>query len=133
MQQTRWLDVRLRIGAPHVYQHYGNCEHVFTVSDVRLISATGDSRMRRDYPLVDMVQMGKKLMCSMCGIADAQVVVMDSVLHVQDPAFLCNSCFETCHYIDGTKVGEFRAYSYMDNRKASDEFVVKNEVLSEQV
>lgn len=136
MQQTRWSSLRFRIGAPHVYQHYGNCEHVFTVADVRLIAATGDSRMRRDYPVVDRVALANQLRCVMCGLADADVVVMDSVVHVSDPAFLCNGCFETSHFVDGKKVGEFRAYAYINDRKATlttdDGIVVQNEPLGEQ-
>lgn len=116
MLTTRLADLRVRIGAPLVYQHRGNCEHVFTVADVRLLAA-GDPLQRRHYPLVDAVLQRQRQSCDTCGLAEAAVVVCDSVQHVRDPAYLCDACFVSFHYVDGVKVGEFRAYAFVSNRE----------------
>lgn len=117
MLATRLADLRVRIGAPLVYQHRGNCEHVFTVADVRLLAA-GDPLQRCHYPLVDAVLQRQRQSCDTCGLAEAAVVVCDSVQHVRDPAYLCDVCFVSFHYLDGVKVGEFRAYAFVGNQQA---------------
>ena len=35
MEETIFYDLELRIGAPYVYVHQGECEHVIMVSDIR--------------------------------------------------------------------------------------------------
>lgn len=112
MAATRLDAIRVRLGAAQVYQHAGNCEHVFCVSDVRLLGG-GDARRRTDYPLVDVVTLRQWKACGTCAEAEARVMVRDSVWHVDDPTYLCEECFRSLHYVDGRKVGEFRAYEFV--------------------
>lgn len=120
MENTRFKDLTVRLGAPHLYQHHGNCEHLFTLSDVRLIAA-GDSLNRSDYPILDMISSSKNIFCMLCGLTYADVIVVNSSRHIQDPSYLCNTCFHSYHYIDGKKIGEFQAYRYSGNRAMSTE------------
>lgn len=115
METTQFLDLTIRLGSPCVYQHHGNCEHLFTFSDIRLISSE-DSLVRRSYPMLNMVSAPKPMFCNICGKLEAAVIVTDSTVHIQDPAYLCQICFEICHYIDGEKVGEFHAYRFYGNK-----------------
>lgn len=115
MENTQFKDLKVHLGAPHVYQHHGNCEHLFTLSDIRLISI-GDSLRRSDYPILSMVSSPKTIFCIICGHTTSNIIVCNSTMHIHDPAHLCQTCFETAHYIDGKKIGEFQAYRYYGNR-----------------
>lgn len=37
MEDTTILDLTLKLGYPYLYQHQGNCEHLFCFSDVRWV------------------------------------------------------------------------------------------------
>lgn len=113
MENVTFGQLEVRLGSPCVYQHHGNCEHVFTFSDLRLI-APGDSLKRKDYPQLDLISLPKTVSCMTCGDA-ANRVVFDSTLHLHDPAYLCEACFDSFHYVNGKKVGTFRAYRYKEN------------------
>lgn len=114
MEDTKFQDLTVRLGYPYLYQHYGNCEHLFTISDIRLISAT-DSLIREQYPLLKIFSTSKITFCMLCGVNEANVVVKDSAAHINDPSHLCNNCFKSYHYIDGKKIGSFKAYRYYGN------------------
>lgn len=110
MESTTFGQLEVRLGSPCLYQHHGNCEHVFTFSDLRLV-ASGDSLKRKDYPLLDLITLPKAVCCMTCGDTAARVV-FDSTIHLHDPTFLCVNCFQSFHYVNGQKVGEFRAYRF---------------------
>lgn len=114
MEDIMFKDLNVRLGYPYLYQHYGNCEHLFTISDIRLISAT-DSLIRNNYPLLKIVSSSKSNICMICGVNEANIVVKDSTEHINDPSYLCNNCFKSYHYIDGKKIGSFKAYRYYGN------------------
>lgn len=114
MENIMFKDLNVRLGYPYLYQHYGNCEHLFTISDIRLISAT-DSLVRNNYPILKIVSSSKSTFCMICGINEANVVVKDSSAHINDPSFLCTNCFKSYHYSDGKKIGNFKAYRYYGN------------------
>ena len=37
MEETRFLDLKIQLGVPYMYQHQGNCEHIITFLDIRLV------------------------------------------------------------------------------------------------
>ncbi len=114
MEETKFQDLTVRLGYPYLYQHYGNCEHLFTISDIRLLSAT-DSLIRDQYPLLKIVSSTKSVICTICGVNEANIVVKDSPAHINDPSHLCSHCFKSYHYVDGKKIGSFKAYRYYGN------------------
>lgn len=116
MAQAMFKDLTVRLGYPQVYQHHGNCEHLFTFADIRLISATCDSRVRADYPLLRIISSTRSQFCRLCGLVEASIVVLNSDVHIHDPTYLCQNCFEMFHYVDNVKQGEFEAYRYYGNR-----------------
>lgn len=115
METTTFNDLTIRLGAPYLYQHHGNCEHLFTFSDVRLIGAE-DILCRSEYPIMDMMSLTRTTFCMICGKNEAVVIVTNSREHIYDPSFLCARCFESFHYVDGRKVGEFQAYRFCPNK-----------------
>lgn len=117
METTTFNELTIRLGSPYVYQHHGNCEHLFTISDVRLIGAD-DVRCRSEYPIMDMVSLPKPIFCTICGKSEATVMVTNSREHIYDPSHLCAGCFDSFHYVDGKKIGEFQAYQFCQNKFA---------------
>lgn len=118
MAQTMFKDLTVRLGYPQLYQHHGNCEHLFTFADIRLMSAS-DSRVRQDYPLLRTISNSRSTFCRMCGLTEACILVINCNEHVHNPTFLCQTCFEQFHYVNGVKQGDFQAYRYYGNRPIS--------------
>lgn len=115
MENTRFENLNVRLGFPQVYRHYGICEHVIAISDIRLL-APDDSLKSSDYPMLRCVTSSKMCLCMACGVIEASFVVKNSTTHVQDPSYLCKNCFISLHYIDGKKIGNFQAFRYYGNR-----------------
>lgn len=115
MEETRFQDLTVRLAYPQVYKHYGNCEHVFTFSDIRLL-APDDSLKSADYPMLRIVSSTKMKTCMVCGFEEACFIVRNSSVHIHEPAFLCKPCFTSYHYVDGKKIGTFQAFRYYGNR-----------------
>ncbi|XP_053680736.1 snRNA-activating protein complex subunit 3 [Anopheles nili] len=111
MEETRFGDLKFRLGYPQVYQHQGNCEHLFVVSDCRLLAAT-DILSRARYPWLNCYGFSRDVPCNICGHCQAQFVVHNSNRHIFDPAYVCETCLNTYHYVDGQKIGEFNLYEY---------------------
>lgn len=109
------LDLNVKVGFPQLYRHSVNCEHIISFADIRLL-ALDDVQKSSDYPILRCVSSSKMTLCVICGTIEASFVVRNSDNHIQDPSFLCRSCFISFHYIDGKKVGKFQAFRYYGNR-----------------
>lgn len=114
MDETRFIDLEFHVGAPCVYQHFGNCEHVFTISNVSLLSKA-HSLHRQNYPHLYRISHKRYTHCNLCGRSEASFIVRKSQHHIHDPSYLCTHCFKSYHYIDGKKTGKFEAYKYYGN------------------
>lgn len=112
MEDCRFLDLkRIQVGSACLYQHFGECEHVFLISDIRIISAK-DNRIRSDYPYLNLMSRSRTSVCDMCGVYEANYLVKDSDKHIFDPVRLCAKCLNSYHYVDGKKQGKFTVYRF---------------------
>lgn len=110
MQDTKFEDLRIRIGYPNVYQHHGACEHLFCFTSVDLIDSS-ESLTRSDYPKISLSSNKRTVTCDICNKIEAEYIVTNCPLHVKDPTKLCEKCFFSFHYINrDTKTCEFNAY-----------------------
>ncbi|XP_058821544.1 snRNA-activating protein complex subunit 3 [Topomyia yanbarensis] len=123
MEETKFEDIFFRLGYPQVYQHHGNCEHIFVVSDCRLL-ATSDVLLRKRYPILNSYAFPRSIPCNICGHCEANYIVKNSDQHIFDPAYVCEVCFQSYHYKDGKKLGEFEAFRFLGTKIAvkEDEF-----------
>lgn len=115
MQQTKFEDLSVRLGYPQLYRHYANCEHLVVFSDVRLLAMT-DSWKITDYPMLRCVSTTRHIVCIVCGLNEAAFIVRNTNVHIHDPAYLCQNCLISFHYVDGQKMGTFNAYRYYGSR-----------------
>lgn len=112
MEETRFMDLEgIRVGFPYVYQHFGACEHIFLISDMRVISP-GDNRIGADYPYLQLLNQLRNILCDVCGVFEASHQVSGSSQHIFDPVRLCGRCLSSYHYADGNKLGEFAVYRF---------------------
>lgn len=111
MEETRLIDLAVSIGFPQLYQHHGNCEHVFVFSQLEIITNPPKQLIMLDnYPHIRAVNRFTSRSCHICSKINFVFVVEGSNRLLHDPAYLCRKCFMSYHYIDGKKYGDFRAY-----------------------
>lgn len=91
MEDTRFGDLKFRLGYPQLYQHQGNCEHLFIVSECRLL-ASSDILTRDRYPWLNSYGIGRDVPCNVCSLCQAQFIVQNSNRHIFDPAYICENC-----------------------------------------
>ncbi|GJQ88329.1 hypothetical protein Trydic_g3805 [Trypoxylus dichotomus] len=111
MDEVQIQDLNFRLGYPYIYQHRGNCEHVIVFSDVRLIRRS-DPLRRAAYPFYRSVNRYNVELCHICHTATAKWLVYECDRLPHDRTFLCQDCLMSYNYIDGKRLGNFKAYPY---------------------
>ncbi|XP_067633991.1 uncharacterized protein Pbp49 [Eurosta solidaginis] len=120
MEKTRFLDLSVSIGFPQLYQHHGNCEHVFVISQVEVLVPGMAWGQRQQYPRLCSFGSFNSRVCNMCGTGRYTFIVTNSDRQLQDPAYVCSKCFLQYHYIDGKKIGSFQAYRVNETSEVGD-------------
>ncbi|XP_033607117.1 snRNA-activating protein complex subunit 3 isoform X2 [Cryptotermes secundus] len=113
MEKTKFEDLTVRLGYPYVYQHQGNCEHLIVFSDVRLLHKS-DSLSSHNYPSFRSISSTNAQYCMICNYFVARWLTCENERVPYDPCFFCEHCFRSYNYIDGNKVGHFKAYPFFD-------------------
>ncbi|XP_003425540.1 snRNA-activating protein complex subunit 3 isoform X1 [Nasonia vitripennis] len=111
MEDTKIESLTLRFGFPWVYQHQGDCEHLISFSDARLVNATEE--LNKDcYPRIVRIKPRPNRYCMTCGIYSVTWVTTRNSRLPHNPCLFCDSCFKSYNYIKGTKIGSFQAFPY---------------------
>ncbi|KAK6634330.1 hypothetical protein RUM43_011730 [Polyplax serrata] len=113
MHKTRIDSLKVRLGRPYVYLHQGNCEHIILFSDIRLLDSSDPNRFSL-FPKIHCTGRLYGKHCMMCSDFYARWLVVGNERLTHDKAYLCNKCFISYNYVNGKKVGNFRAYKYVD-------------------
>lgn len=136
MENTRLRDLEFRLGCPYLYLHQGNCEHLFTFSDIRYVP---DSDMVKsiEYPIIKATSIGRKndhLKCYMCKDRPPHWYTRKNDRLPVDPYFFCEDCFYMFNY-DGNKkkIGQFQAYLYTSTLGIPDSVTIGTAVDSQDV
>ncbi|PSN52532.1 hypothetical protein C0J52_14314, partial [Blattella germanica] len=111
MERTRFEDLKMKLGYPYVYQHQGKCEHLLVFSNVRLLHSC-DKLLSMLYPSLRSMSSSNSQYCIICGIYTARWVTFENDRVPHDPSYFCDSCFRSYNYIDGKKIGKFKAYPF---------------------
>ncbi|KAL4717088.1 hypothetical protein ACJJTC_016975 [Scirpophaga incertulas] len=108
-------ELTLRFGHPEVYVHQGNCEHMFTFSDVRL-AGRSDPAPRAQYPLHTESMIRHLQYCAMCAEYPAKWVVRGSRRVIFEPGLFCDACLRMCLYKNGKKIEpQIEVFSFPNN------------------
>ncbi|XP_063627093.1 snRNA-activating protein complex subunit 3 isoform X1 [Cydia splendana] len=114
LHSTKLDDLIVRLGHPEVYVHQGNCEHLFTFSEIRLLNPD-DPLSIKQYPAHTAVSQNQTVYCTTCAEFGAKWIVTNCSTVPFDPAYFCDTCFRLFLYKDGKKIGDFKAFSYRGN------------------
>ncbi|XP_011706096.1 PREDICTED: snRNA-activating protein complex subunit 3 isoform X2 [Wasmannia auropunctata] len=100
-----------KFGFPWVYQHQGCCEHLIVLTDARLLTID-DVLVSSAYPRIEKIRPISGKNCIYCGMFNVHWIVTEHDRIPHDISYFCNRCFISYNYVDGKKVGNFKAYSY---------------------
>ncbi|XP_046822379.1 snRNA-activating protein complex subunit 3 isoform X1 [Vespa crabro] len=111
MEKVTIDSLSVRFGYPWVYQHQGFCEHLIIFSDARLVQPYDELHISA-YPRIQRIRPQRANYCFMCGLLPVRWITTDHDRVPHNPCFFCESCFKSYNYIDGKKIGNFKAYRY---------------------
>ncbi|KAL7287430.1 hypothetical protein TKK_0018539 [Trichogramma kaykai] len=111
MENTRIDSLVLKFGFPWVYQHQGDCEHLISFSNARLVNSS-DELCTEVYPRILRIKPRPNRYCMTCGIYNVSWVTIDNNRLPHNPCLFCESCFRSYNYVKGKKIGSFSAYPY---------------------
>ncbi|CAL1681081.1 unnamed protein product [Lasius platythorax] len=100
-----------RFGFPWVYQHQGCCEHLIVLTDARLVTVN-DVLALSAYPRIERIRPVSGKNCIYCGIFNVHWIITEHNRIPHDISYFCNRCFISYNYINGKKIGNFKAYNY---------------------
>ncbi|XP_002005077.2 snRNA-activating protein complex subunit 3 [Drosophila mojavensis] len=124
MEATRFIDLTISLGAPVQYLHHGNCEHLFVFSQVEVLRPGSKFINPSHYPFLRSFSTFNRRACYMCGLRGYHFIVEKSRRQLHDPSYLCRRCFFSFNYVDGKKVGDFKAYRIYGLADLTDEDAV---------
>lgn len=75
----------------------------------RLIGPS-DSLMVSNYPRIHRMRASSTKYCMVCGVFAAGWITTNNERLPHDPCYFCNTCFHSFNYVDGKKIGNFKAY-----------------------
>ncbi|XP_027872066.1 snRNA-activating protein complex subunit 3 isoform X1 [Xiphophorus couchianus] len=114
MEDTRFLDLKVKVGYPYLYCHQGDCEHLVIITDVRLAHRS-DCLDTDLYPLLTHKNRLVTQKCSVCHVFIGRWYTTRDQFAPSDPCLFCDKCFRMLHYDkEGNKLGDFLAYPYVD-------------------
>lgn len=111
MEYTNVIDLTVKLGYPYLYQHQGNCEHLFCFSDVRLLHQS-DPLQSSKYPILKSLFKQNSRYCMLCGHYAAKWLTIGNPRVPHDPCYFCQNCFLSYNYINKEKIGSFKAYPF---------------------
>lgn len=100
-----------RFGFPWVYQHQGCCEHLIVLTDARLMTMN-DVLSLSAYPRIERIRPVSGKNCIYCGILNVHWILTEHNRIPHDISYFCNKCFISYNYVNGKKIGNFKAYNY---------------------
>ncbi|XP_008285616.1 snRNA-activating protein complex subunit 3 [Stegastes partitus] len=114
MEDTRFTDLKVKVGYPYLYCHQGDCEHLIIITDIRLAHKT-DCLDRALYPLLTHKHRITTEKCAVCHLFIGRWFTTNDEFAPSDPCLFCDKCFRMLHYDpEGNKLGDFLAYPYVD-------------------
>ncbi|TWW58727.1 snRNA-activating protein complex subunit 3 isoform X2 [Takifugu flavidus] len=114
MEDTRFVDLNVKVGFPYLYCHQGDCEHLIIITDIRLAHRS-DCLDKKLYPLLTHKHRFTTQKCSVCHVFIGRWFTTGDRLAPSDPCLFCDKCFRMLHYdTQGNKLGEFQAFPFVD-------------------
>ncbi|KAM8880346.1 snRNA-activating protein complex subunit 3 [Spinachia spinachia] len=114
MEDTRFVDLKVKVGFPYLYCHQGDCEHLVIITDVRLTHAN-DCLDKKLYPMLVQKHRVPTQKCAVCHVYIGRWLTTNDQFAPSNPCLFCDQCFRMLHYdTKGNKLGQFMAFPYVD-------------------
>ncbi|XP_026159635.1 snRNA-activating protein complex subunit 3 [Mastacembelus armatus] len=114
MEDTRFIDLKIKVGFPYLYCHQGDCEHLVIFTDIRLVHKN-DCMDKKLYPLLIHKHRVTTQKCAVCHVYIGRWITKNDQFAPSNPCLFCDKCFRMLHYdAKGNKLGDFLAYPYVD-------------------
>ncbi|CAH7669942.1 snRNA-activating protein of 50kDa MW C terminal-domain-containing protein [Phakopsora pachyrhizi] len=99
MESVRFDQLNLRVGEPYWLLHQGNCEHLFTIDEIRAIHPTDPkpSKKINPYPITTFLSRLNSLKCRVCDRDPASLITLEDEMVSESPCYLCLTCFKILH------------------------------------
>lgn len=127
MEDCTFEDIDFRLGCPYLYLHQGNCEHLFTIADIRYVRDDLEFRQTK-FPFITASSIGHKadnLRCYICKNRPPHWYTRNNNRLPVDPCFFCENCFYSFNYDKNSKkIGNFQAYLYTSTHGIPDGVVM---------
>uniref|UniRef100_A0A0N4ZYW7 snRNA-activating protein complex subunit 3 n=1 Tax=Parastrongyloides trichosuri TaxID=131310 RepID=A0A0N4ZYW7_PARTI len=114
MEETKIRDLNLRLGMAYVFVHMGGrCEHMFSISDLRMLSYN-DYHNLNIYPIrVSSTRMNIKK-CFACKVRAPRYVIVECSLLIKCPRLMCSDCYKKFYYTMNIKNSDSIAYPFIN-------------------
>ena len=111
MLNSKWNDITLRIGVPYLFRHKSECDHIFIISDIRMINNEDPENL---YPLMIFQSKMKRFLCNVCSFRHAKFVCKNDKLTPDKPLYICEQCYKLTHFDskDQLLYDDFNVYFY---------------------
>nr|KAG5699541.1 hypothetical protein BaRGS_033737 [Batillaria attramentaria] len=109
MEDTTFNDLEIQFGAPYLYQHQGNCEHLMVFTDLRLLHPD-DPQSITMYPHLVSETVNKRTLCREKGKATVTAIVEPGVCqctHVSALVFVVDVWVSGRHHVVERRYTEF--------------------------
>ncbi|KAL1917012.1 uncharacterized protein VTP21DRAFT_5210 [Calcarisporiella thermophila] len=112
MGETKFVDLAIRLHYPYVLMHQGECEHIVTFRQVRLLNKQDDQRLK-SYPRQLFRCRAFRPKCRQCQIFPANYITVNDIPAGETPTYFCEECYEKFHYgPDGKLLYDHQVFPY---------------------
>ena len=87
-------NVGLKIDELYLFGHLSNCEHIFFISDIRLVEKED---LNKVFPMIVYRKRKDTMKCLLCENRIAKYEISGDVMSMCDPCYYCDECFHLLH------------------------------------
>ena len=126
MNETRWLNIAIRIGRPYSFVHCGRCDHFIIIERIRrehlFDQVRTGAHLSSSPKEVDSTVLVRELFrlrrrrrrCRICDISRAAFITVNDRLAPENPCSFCETCYTALHYDGSGRLlyNDYRVYPY---------------------
>lgn len=112
MEETKFEDLKIKIGKKYLYCHQGDCEHILTFDELRMVTEN-DNQNYNDYPIQTFQSKIRRRKCRICKITNATCITYNDVNSPENPTYFCEYCFKMLHTNTDNQHPSYVVYNYI--------------------
>merc|ERR1711964_125473 len=106
MEKVRFKELISQFGSKvrGIFCHHGSCEHLMSISDIRMWHPQDDPHLKSNYPQLLHRTKTSKRKCNVCLTRQAKQVTYNDKEAICNPMFFCEDCYERIHFAEGKPI-----------------------------